>query len=126
MKSRNIFAGGLLWTVEMQSKKDQKAENKLPIEKAEAPTRTLKDLVNTPFKKAMFVVQIISYVLIPGSPLIGGAIGGILGLKTGQIAGLVLGIFIAGEVLFYGSLIFLGKEVVLLVRDRLKAWFKRK
>jgi hypothetical protein len=74
----------------------------------------------------MFVVQIISYILIPGSPLIGGAIGGILGLKTGQIAGLVLGIFIAGEVLFYGSLIFLGKEVVLLVRDRLKSWFKRK
>ena len=95
-------------------------------EPSEQQTRTLKDLVNTPFKKAMFVVQIISYILIPGSPLIGGAIGGLLGLKTGQIAGLVLGIFIVGEVLFYGSLIFLGKEVVLLVRDRLKAWFKRK
>lgn len=95
-------------------------------EQTEVKTRTLKDLVNTPFKKAMFIVQIISYILIPGSPLIGGAIGGILGLKTGQIAGLVLGIFIAGEVLFYGSLIFLGKEVVMLVRDRLKRWFKRK
>jgi len=92
----------------------------------EAQTRTLKNLVNTPFKKAMFLVQIISYILIPGSPLIGGAIGGFLGLKTGQIAGLVLGIFIAGEILFYGSLIFLGKEVVLLVRDRLKNWFRKR
>ncbi len=26
--------------------------------------RTIKDLVNTPFKKAMFIIQIISYVLI--------------------------------------------------------------
>jgi len=88
--------------------------------------RTLKSLINTPFKKAMFVVQIISYVLIVGSPFIGGAIGGLLGLKASQIGGLILGIFIAGEVLFYGSLAFLGKEVVLLIRDRLKKRFKRK
>lgn len=88
--------------------------------------RTLKDLINTPFKKAMFIVQLISYVLIVGSPLIGGAIGGILGLKASVIGGLILGIFIAGEVLFYGSLIFLGKEVVLLIRDRTKAWFKKR
>jgi len=107
-------------------KEDQDSAKEIQVSKAEVQTRTLKDLVNTPFKKAMFVVQIISYILIPGSPLIGGAIGGILGLKAGQIAGLVLGIFIVGEVLFYGSLIFLGKEVVLLVRDRMKAWFKRK
>ncbi|MEN8202547.1 MAG: hypothetical protein ABFS28_08135 [Bacteroidota bacterium] len=103
----------------------EKAHN-LSALQSEPRTRTLKDLVNTPFKKAMFIVQIISYILIPGSPLIGGAIGGLLGLKAGQIAGLVLGVFIAGEVLFYASLFFLGKEVVLLVRDRLKAWFKRK
>jgi hypothetical protein len=88
--------------------------------------RTLKNLVNTPFKKAMFVVQIISYVLIVGSPFIGGAIGGLLGLKAAKIGGLILGIFIAGEVLFYGSLAFLGKEVVLLLRDKMKVWFKRR
>lgn len=88
--------------------------------------RTLKSVVNTPFKKAMFVVQIISYVLIVGSPFIGGAIGGLLGLKAAKIGGLVLGIFIAGEVLFYGSLAFLGKEVVLLIRDKAKIWFKKK
>ncbi len=33
----------------------------------------------------MFVVQIISYVLIVGLPFIGGAIGGILGLKAAKI-----------------------------------------
>ena len=89
-------------------------------------TRTFRDLVNTPFKKAMLVVQIISYVLIVGSPLIGGVIGRVLGLKAAQTGGLILGVFIAGEVLFYGSLVFLGKEVVLLIRDKTKSWFKRK
>ena len=87
--------------------------------------RTLKSVVNTPFKKAMFVVQIISYVLIVGSPLIGGGIGGLLGLKASRIGGLIFGVFLAGEVLFYGSLAFLGKEIVLLIRDRIKARFKR-
>jgi hypothetical protein len=85
--------------------------------------RTLKSLVNTPLKKAMFGIQILSYILIVGSPLIGGAIGGIFKLKAGQIAGVILGIFIAGEILFYGSLAFLGKELVLLLRDKIKSWF---
>jgi hypothetical protein len=87
--------------------------------------RSIRDLVNTPFKKAMFAVQILSYILIVGSPVIGGAIGGILGLKASRVGGLILAIFIAGEVLFYGSLIFLGKELVLLIRDKVKKWFKR-
>jgi len=89
-------------------------------------TRTLRNLVSTPFKKAMLVVQLISYVLIVGSPLIGGLIGRVLGLKTAQTGGLILGVFIAGEVLFYGSLAFLGKEVVLLIRDKMKAWFRKR
>lgn len=90
-----------------------------------ASERTIRDLVNTPFKKVMFAVQILSYVLIVGSPVIGGAIGGLLGLRASQIGGLILGIFIAGEVLFYGSLIFLGKELVLLIRDKVKRWFRK-
>ncbi len=68
----------------------------------------------------MFVVQIISYVLIVGSPVIGGAIGGWAGLKAAKIAGLILGIFIAREILFYGSLAFLGKELVLRIKDKIK------
>jgi hypothetical protein len=88
--------------------------------------RTIKDLANTPFKRAMLVVQVISYLLIVGSPLIGGALGRSLGLKATQTGGLILGIFIAGEVLFYASLAFLGKEVVLLIRDKMKGWFKRR
>ena len=93
---------------------------------AESRSRTMRDLVSTPFKKAMLVVQITSYVLIVGSPFMGGAIGKILGLKAAQTGGVILGIFIAGEVLFYGSLAFLGKEVVLLLRDKMKGWFRRK
>ena len=70
----------------------------------------------------MLVVQVISYVLIVGSPFIG---GGMLGLNAKKIGGLILAIFIAGEILFYGSLAFLGKEVVLLIRDKIKRWFKK-
>ncbi len=88
--------------------------------------RTIRDLANTPFKKAMLVVQLLSYVLIVGSPFIGGAIGRSLGLKAAQTGGVILGVFIAGEVLFYGSLAFLGKEVVLIIRDKMKGWFKRR
>ena len=46
-------------------------------------------------------------------------------MKTAKIGGLIFGIFLVGEVLFYGSLAFLGKELVLLLRDKLKAFFKR-
>lgn len=74
----------------------------------------------------MLIVQLSSYVLIVGSPLIGGAIGGILGMKASRIGGLILGIFIAGEVLFYGSLFFLGKEIVFVIRDMIRSRFKRK
>jgi hypothetical protein len=88
--------------------------------------RTIKDLANTPFKRAMLGVQLLSYVLIVGSPLIGGAIGRSLGLKAAQTGGVILGVFIAGEVLFYASLAFLGKEIVLLIRDKMKGWFKRR
>ena len=88
--------------------------------------RSIRDLANTPFKKAMLVVQLVSYVLIVGSPLIGGVIGRSLGLKASQTGGLILGVFIAGEVLFYGSLAFLGKEIVLLIRDKMKGWFRKR
>lgn len=88
--------------------------------------RSIRDLVDTPFKRTMLIVQIISYVFIVGSPLIGGAIGRSLGLKASQTGGLILAVFITGEVLFYGSLAFLGKEVVLLLRDKMKGWFKRR
>jgi hypothetical protein len=89
-------------------------------------SRSFRDLVNTPFKKAMLAVQLLSYVLIVGSPLIGGIIGRALNLKAAQTGGIILGVFIAGEVLFYGSLAFLGKEVVLLIRDKLKARFRKR
>jgi hypothetical protein len=88
--------------------------------------RTIKDLANTPFKRAMLGVQLLSYVLIVGSPFIGAAIGRSLGLKAAQTGGVILGVFIAGEVLFYASLAFLGKEVVLLIREKMKGWFKKK
>ena len=101
------------------STEENKAEQK-------PQARTLKDIVNTPFKKAMFVVQVLSWVLIVGSPVIGGTIGRLMELKAAKTAGLIFGIFLAGEILFYASLVFLGKEVVLIIKDKMKVWFKRK
>jgi len=97
----------------------------MPTPPLKEKPRTLKSLANTPWKRAMLIVQLVSYVLIVGSPLIGGAIGGLMGLKASKIGGLILGVFIAGEVLFYGSLAFLGKEVVLVIRDVVRSKFKR-
>ncbi len=114
MKSEEIHS-----TAEEQSKTEVHS-------KVGSGTRSIRDLVSTPFKKAMLAVQITSYVLIVGSPLIGGAIGKVLGLKATQTGGIILGVFITGEVLFYGSLFFLGKEVVLLLRDKMKGWFRKK
>ena len=88
--------------------------------------RTIKDLANTPFKKAMLVVQLLSYVLIVGSPLIGGAIGRSLELKAAQTGAVILGIFIITTSSFQWSIGLLGKELVLLLRDKMKHWFKRK
>lgn len=88
--------------------------------------RTIRDLVNSPFKKLMFGIQILSYILIPGSPVIGGFIGRALDLKTAQTAGLILGIFIVGEILFYGSLFFLGKELLMILRDKFRRRFRKK
>lgn len=96
------------------------------MEKEVPPRRSLKNLIDTPLKKVMFGVQILSYILIVGSPLIGGAIGSALDLKVARTGALIFGIFIAGEILFYGSLAFLGKEIVLLLRDRMKGWFRRR
>ena len=95
-------------------------------EDQEPKTRTLKDLVNTPFKKIMFVVQLISYVLIVGSPAIGAYIGKQLDLDVVKTGAIIFGVFIAGEVLFYGSLFFLGKELLLLIKSKVKKWFKKK
>jgi hypothetical protein len=63
-------------------------DNPVTDEIHQSKPKTLKDLVNTPFKKAMFVVQIISYILIVGSPVIGAIIGSqYLDLNTGQTSG---------------------------------------
>jgi len=88
--------------------------------------RTIRDLVNTPFKKSMFAVQMLSWLLIPGSPVIGAAIGRALDLSKGGTAGVILAVFILGEVLFYASLAFLGKELLLILRDRFRLRFRRK
>lgn len=103
-----------------------KTKQQKSIDVDQTPKRTLKSLVNTPFKKFLFGIQILSYVLILASPAIGAIIGNILDLKTGQTAGLILGIFITGEILFYGSLAFLGKELILLLKDKVKKWFGRR
>ncbi len=95
------------------------------IEIPESP-RTLKNLVNTPFKRIMFGVQILSWILIVASPVIGGLLRKWLQLTGLQTGGVILGIFITGEVLFYGSLAFLGKELMLILKDKFKLWFKRR
>lgn len=92
---------------------------------SETMNRTIKSIVNTPFKKFIFVFQVLSWILIVGSPLIGGLIGKTLNLSAGGKAGVILGVFIAGEVLFYVTLAFLGKELILVLKANWKKWFSK-
>lgn len=91
----------------------------------EIKTRTFSDLVNTPFKKVLFGVQILSYILIVGSPAMGAIAGNWLDLTGVKTGGLIFGIFLAGEILFYASLAFLGKELIMVLKDKFKTWFSR-
>lgn len=87
--------------------------------------KSLKTIVNTPFKKFIFIFQILSWGLIVGSPFIGTLIGKILDLKTAAIAGIAFAVFIAGEILFYVTLAFLGKELILLIKNKFKIWLAK-
>ncbi|MDH5398703.1 MAG: hypothetical protein OEX02_11175 [Cyclobacteriaceae bacterium] len=100
-------------------------ETDTSFEEIQPKTRTLKDLVNTPFKKAMFVVQLISYVLIVGSPAIGAYTGNLFDLDAIKTGSVIFGVFIAGEILFYGSLFFLGKELLVMIKGNVKKWFRK-
>jgi hypothetical protein len=99
---------------------------KIIIRSKEIKKRSVKDMVNTPFKKAMFAVQILSYFLIVGSPFIGAALARFLELNGKQTVGMIFGVFLVGEILFYASLFFLGKELILLLKDKMKQWLRRK
>ncbi|MDA3890230.1 MAG: hypothetical protein PF517_01045 [Salinivirgaceae bacterium] len=90
-----------------------------------AAPKTIKSIVNTPLKKFIFVFQILSWFLIVGSPIIGGLIGKVLNLKAAAIAGVIFGVFIAGEILFYATLALLGKELILLIKYKSKTWFAK-
>lgn len=92
---------------------------------SEIPQRTIKSIVNTPFKKVVFVFQVLSWFLIVGSPVIGGVIGKMLNLKTAVTGGVIFGVFIAGEILFYITLAFLGKELILVIKEKSKSWFAK-
>jgi len=89
------------------------------------PRKSLRNLVNTPFKKVVFGVQILSYVLILTSPAIGGVLGSMLNLTKAQTAVAILGVFVAGEILFYSSLAFLGKELIVILKDMFRRRFRK-
>jgi hypothetical protein len=95
------------------------------MEENDSKTKSFKDLVNTPFKKAMFGVQLLSYIFIVGSPAIGALIGRIFNLNGITTGGVILGVFIAGEILFYGSLFFLGKELLQIIKSWLRKRFRK-
>jgi hypothetical protein len=92
--------------------------------KPKKTSRTFSELVNTPFKKALFGVQILSYILIMGSPAIGAISAKWMDLTGSKTGALIVGIFLTGEILFYASLAFLGKELIMVLKDKFKTWLK--
>ncbi|MFH0263438.1 hypothetical protein [Vibrio barjaei] len=86
----------------------------------------LKDLVNTPWKKIVFIGLICSQLLIFGFLPIAAAIGGILELTALQIGSLGGSLWALGEVLFFSSIVILGKPVFNILKTKVLAFFSRK
>ena len=57
-------------------------------------------------------VSCVLFLLIPVMPL--------TGMKAARVAAASAGLFIAGEILFYLSLVFLGKSFL----EKIKTWFR--
>jgi len=70
------------------------------------------------------MVKIIGYILLLISCLsfLMTLIVPLFGFSKIQIAGIVTGLIIAGEILFYLSLIILGKSFYTKIKSRLKFW----
>lgn len=69
------------------------------------------------FKMTGYIVLTIScslFILIPVVPW--------FNLKPGQKAGIVAGLLIVGEILFYLSLVILGRTILEKIKLRLKFW----
>jgi len=62
----------------------------------------------------ILAVSCILFILIPVVPW--------LGFSAGQIAGISAGLLIAGEILFYSSLIILGRSFFDKIKHKLKFW----
>ena len=65
----------------------------------------------------ILAIACILFLLIPVVPW--------LGFSAGKIAGISVGLLIAGEILFYLSLFILGRSYYDSIRGRLKLWFNR-
>jgi len=59
-------------------------------------------------------ISCLLFILIPVVPW--------FGFSTGQIAGITAGLLIAGEILFYLSLIILGRTFFDKIKNKLKFW----
>ena len=69
------------------------------------------------FKIIGYIILSIScllFILIPVVPW--------FGFSKGQIAGIAAGLLIAGEILFYLSLILLGRTFFVKIKNKLKFW----
>ncbi|MFO7620520.1 MAG: transporter suffix domain-containing protein [Bacteroidales bacterium] len=65
----------------------------------------------------ILTIACLLFLLIPVVPW--------LGFSAGKIAGISVGLLIAGEVLFYLSLFILGRSYFDKIKSRLKFWIKR-
>ena len=72
---------------------------------------------NRLIRLAGFIILTVScllFILIPVVPLVG--------FSAGQVAGISAGLLISGEILFYLSLLILGRSFYDKIKSRLKFW----
>ncbi|GAL17931.1 hypothetical protein JCM19235_6484 [Vibrio maritimus] len=87
---------------------------------------TIKDLVNTPLKKAALLMFILTNIGMVAVPAALAAYGGALGWSAGEVAS-ASGIgFAVNEVVLIASALLLGKPIVALVKSKIKNRFGKK
>ncbi|MGF1750091.1 MULTISPECIES: hypothetical protein [Vibrio] len=100
--------------------------NTIGMSAIEKPEPTIKDLVNTPVKKAALILFVLSNITMVGSPAIGGTIGSMLDMTAGEIASLVFAVFVVSEVFIWTTILVMGKAAAGLVKSKIVKIFKKK
>lgn len=66
------------------------------------------------------------FLTLAGVAIVGPGTGAMLKMEAVKIAVLTTGIWIGAEIVFFSSLAVLGKDIVAILKEKIKVFFKKK